>query len=156
MGRALVASQVFETPCAVRGVSLEAEPLLFEEPPVEEVSGASGRQVVSARLREGIRFSDGSELGPGEASEILGEASTSLALSVGLETVETANVLGVLPGRDPELGQQHVIYTAHHDHLGVGKPNDAGDDIYNGALDNAAAALQSLTRGQIMPYAARA
>ena len=58
--------------------------------------------------------------------------TTSLALSLELEMVETANVLGVLPGRDPELAEQYVIYTAHHDHLGVGKPNDAGDDIYNG------------------------
>lgn len=30
-----------------------------------------------------------------------------------------------------------VLYTAHWDHLGVGKPNAAGDSIYNGALDNA-------------------
>jgi Zn-dependent M28 family amino/carboxypeptidase len=30
-----------------------------------------------------------------------------------------------------------VIYTAHHDHLGVGAPDATGDRIYNGALDNA-------------------
>lgn len=74
--------------------------------------------------------------------------TTSLALSVELETVETANVLGVLPGRDPELARQHIIYTAHHDHLGLGKPNDAGDDIYNGALDNAAGVSQVLAIGR--------
>ncbi len=74
MGRALVASQVFETPYAVRGVSLEAEPLLFEEPPVEEASGTAGRPVFSARLREGIRFSDGSELIAAEAAAILGRS----------------------------------------------------------------------------------
>jgi hypothetical protein len=49
----------------------------------------------------------------------------------------TANVLGLLPGSDPELADQVVVYTAHHDHLGRGKPNDDGDDIYNGARDNA-------------------
>ncbi len=70
--------------------------------------------------------------------------TTSLSLSVELETVETANVLGILRGRDPELAEQCVIYTAHHDHIGVGKPNDAGDDIYNGALDNAAGVSQVL------------
>ncbi len=74
MGRALVASQVYETPYAVRGVSLEAEPLLFEEPPVEEVSAASGRQVYSAKLRDGVRFSDGSQLRTGEAAAILGRS----------------------------------------------------------------------------------
>ncbi len=74
--------------------------------------------------------------------------TTSLALAVELETVETANVLGVLPGRDPELAAEHVIYTAHHDHLGVGKANDAGDDVYNGALDNAAGVSQVLAIGR--------
>ncbi len=74
--------------------------------------------------------------------------TTSLALTVELETVETANILGVLPGRDPELSQQHIIYTAHHDHLGVGKPDGDGDDIYNGALDNAAGVSQVLAIGR--------
>ncbi len=74
MGRALVASQIFEPPYAVRGVSLEAEPLLFEESPVNERTGASGRQIFSARLRSGIRFSDGSELTTGEAAAILGRS----------------------------------------------------------------------------------
>ncbi len=74
--------------------------------------------------------------------------TTSLSLSVELQTVETANVLAVLPGRDPELGKQHVIYTAHHDHIGVGKPNDDGDAIYNGALDNAAGVSQVLAIGR--------
>ena len=35
-----------------------------------------------------------------------------------------------------------VIYTAHHDHLGIATPNDAGDDIYNGAMDNASGVAQ--------------
>ncbi len=49
----------------------------------------------------------------------------------------TANVLGLLHGSDPELADELVVYTAHHDHLGVGEPDDAGDAIYNGARDNA-------------------
>jgi Zn-dependent M28 family amino/carboxypeptidase len=70
--------------------------------------------------------------------------STSLELDVELETVQTANVLGVLSGSDPELKNDYIIYTAHHDHLGVGKPNEAGDSIYNGAKDNAAGVAQVL------------
>ena len=46
------------------------------------------------------------------------------------------NVVGVLPGRDPKLSQQAVVYTAHYDHLGI-VPNAPGDNIYNGAADNA-------------------
>ncbi len=49
----------------------------------------------------------------------------------------TANVLGLLPGSDPELADELVVYTAHHDHLGVGQADDEGDTIYNGARDNA-------------------
>jgi Zn-dependent M28 family amino/carboxypeptidase len=62
--------------------------------------------------------------------------TTSLSLSNELTRVETGNVLGVLPGSDPDLSDEVVIYTAHHDHLGIGKPNEEGDDIYNGARDN--------------------
>jgi Zn-dependent M28 family amino/carboxypeptidase len=46
-------------------------------------------------------------------------------------------VLGLIPGSDPELKDEAVIYTSHHDHLGISTPNEAGDTIYNGAFDNA-------------------
>jgi len=49
----------------------------------------------------------------------------------------TANVLGLLPGRDPDLRDELIVYTAHHDHLGIGEPDATGDRIYNGAADNA-------------------
>ncbi len=48
----------------------------------------------------------------------------------------TWNVIGRVAGSDPRLRDQAVIYTAHYDHLGRGAPED-GDDIYNGAADNA-------------------
>ncbi len=67
---------------------------------------------------------------------------TSIGMDVTLDRVETANVLGLIPGSDPELKDEAVIYTAHHDHLGIGTPNDAGDSIYNGALDNASGVAQ--------------
>jgi Zn-dependent M28 family amino/carboxypeptidase len=46
-------------------------------------------------------------------------------------------VLGLLPGRDPKLKDEVIVFTAHHDHLGIGEPDARGDRIYNGALDNA-------------------
>ncbi|MGH7483183.1 MAG: M20/M25/M40 family metallo-hydrolase [Longimicrobiales bacterium] len=49
--------------------------------------------------------------------------------------VDTHNVIGVVPGRGPRAAE-HVIYTAHYDHLGIGPAVD-GDSIYNGAYDNA-------------------
>ncbi|HEX5132428.1 MAG TPA: M28 family metallopeptidase [Candidatus Krumholzibacteria bacterium] len=51
-------------------------------------------------------------------------------------TIESRNVVGKLTGTDPTLRDDFVIYTAHWDHLGIGKAAD-GDSIYNGALDNA-------------------
>ena len=44
--------------------------------------------------------------------------------------IRSANVLGVLPGSDPELKDEVVVVTAHFDHLGIGRPKN-DDDIYN-------------------------
>ena len=46
------------------------------------------------------------------------------------------NVLAMLPGAEPVLGKEAVLYTAHYDHLGI-DPNLPDDKIYNGANDNA-------------------
>lgn len=53
-----------------------------------------------------------------------------------LEPIQSRNVLGMVEGSDPELRAEAVIFTAHWDHLGVGRPV-LGDAIYNGAADNA-------------------
>ena len=53
-----------------------------------------------------------------------------------IETAQSRNVVGKLAGADPALSGEHVAYTAHLDHVGIGAPVD-GDAIYNGALDNA-------------------
>jgi Zn-dependent M28 family amino/carboxypeptidase len=48
---------------------------------------------------------------------------------------DSANVIAVVRGRDPRPGS-NVLYTAHYDHLGI-DPSLSGDQIYNGAVDNA-------------------
>jgi Zn-dependent M28 family amino/carboxypeptidase len=73
---------------------------------------------------------------------------TSLSLRNRIEHTETANVLGLLPGSDPQLGQEVVVYTAHHDHLG--REQGEGDVIYNGALDNASGCAQILAIAEAM------
>ena len=50
--------------------------------------------------------------------------------------VASQNVVALLPGADPALKDEYVVFSAHLDHLGVGKPIN-GDAIYNGAMDNA-------------------
>ena len=49
---------------------------------------------------------------------------------------ESNNVLAMLPGADRKLKTEAVLYTAHYDHLGI-RPDMPGDNIYNGANDNA-------------------
>ena len=48
---------------------------------------------------------------------------------------ETRNVGGILRGGDDK--EELLVLSAHWDHLGIGKPDESGDNIYNGAADNA-------------------
>jgi Zn-dependent M28 family amino/carboxypeptidase len=69
---------------------------------------------------------------------------TSLHFDNQIEHVVTANVFGILPGAGSEAADEYVVISAHHDHLGIGKPDASGDAVYNGALDNAAGVAQVL------------
>ena len=48
---------------------------------------------------------------------------------------KTHNVIAKITGA--KYPDEYIIYTAHWDHLGIGKPDEEGDSIYNGAVDNA-------------------
>jgi Zn-dependent M28 family amino/carboxypeptidase len=78
----------------------------------------------------------------------------SLGMRNTMRTIQSKNVLAKLEGSDAQLRDEYVIYTAHWDHLGRGAAVD-GDDIYNGALDNASgvAMLLEIARGftTVMP-----
>ncbi len=74
------------------------------------------------------------EAGELEAFEIPGLAT--IAGRARHTPVESHNVVAVLPGTDPALAAEHVVFTAHLDHVGIGA-EVGGDAIYNGALDNA-------------------
>jgi Zn-dependent M28 family amino/carboxypeptidase len=77
--------------------------------------------------------------------------TVSLALENDVKRRRTANVIGRLPGSDPALSAQAVLYTAHHDHLGVKPAARPGEDsIYNGALDNASGVATLLAIAQAM------
>lgn len=66
------------------------------------------------------------------------DVKLSINLKVAVREQTTGNVLGVLRGSDPVLNREHIVFTAHHDHLGLAEARDAqGDNIYNGAIDNA-------------------
>lgn len=65
----------------------------------------------------------------------------TLAARTKIEPVESRNVVAKLAGSDAGLAAEHIVYTAHLDHIGIGAPvkdeNGVDDVIYNGALDNA-------------------
>jgi Zn-dependent M28 family amino/carboxypeptidase len=69
---------------------------------------------------------------------------TSIAFTNKLSHVQSANVAGLLPGSDPKLADQVVVFSAHHDHFGIGEPDASGDRIYHGAVDNASGCAQIL------------
>jgi hypothetical protein len=60
----------------------------------------------------------------------------TLSATTGLRKTESANVVGMLPGSDPQLKNEYVVISAHLDHLGRGTAVN-GDAVYNGAHDNA-------------------
>jgi Zn-dependent M28 family amino/carboxypeptidase len=66
----------------------------------------------------------------------------STDFGVDVQKVTSHNVVGQVVGS--EHPDERVIYTAHWDHLGVGAPDDKGDRIYNGALDNASGTAEML------------
>ena len=65
--------------------------------------------------------------------------STGMTLSTSLAVKPTynvtKNVIAKVTGKTAP--EEVIIYTAHWDHIGIGKPDETGDSIYNGALDNA-------------------
>lgn len=70
----------------------------------------------------------------------------SMVITNTVQKKESANVVGKLAGRDPKLSREVVLYTAHHDHLGMKEGGKPGEDvIYNGALDNASGVAAALS-----------
>ncbi|MGB5462789.1 MAG: M28 family peptidase [Aureibaculum sp.] len=65
-----------------------------------------------------------------------------------IKKIVSRNVVGILEGSDPKLKDEYVIYSAHYDHNGVGKPNAENDSIYNGARDNAVGTVTVLSAAE--------
>ena len=84
-------------------------------------------------------------------------AKANFALSQKLRSFKSHNVVGKIEGSDPKLKDEWIMYTAHWDHLGK-NPDISGDNIFNGALDNASgvAAILALAHAHTkLPKATR-
>jgi hypothetical protein len=64
-------------------------------------------------------------------------SNVQMVVDAAVTSTKSENVIGILPGADQKLRTEHVVLSAHLDHLGVGSEG-AGDRLYNGAMDNAA------------------
>jgi Zn-dependent M28 family amino/carboxypeptidase len=76
-------------------------------------------------------------------------AKASFAVDATLRHVDSRNVAALLPGSDPKLRNEFLIYTAHWDAFGR-DPKLKGDQIFNGAADNAAGTAVLLELAQAM------
>jgi len=97
----------------------------LQKPVAQRIFNAAGRDF--AALSEAAKFR-GFEPVP------LG-LKANLSFNNSIRRFASKNVIGLLPGR--ERPDEYVLYAAHWDHLGRCKANEAGDDICNGAIDNA-------------------
>lgn len=57
------------------------------------------------------------------------------------EDITAPNVVAVLPGSDPALRDEYVVFSGHMDHVGIGTPDENGDSIFNGADDDASGTI---------------
>lgn len=70
--------------------------------------------------------------------------------SAGEGEATAPNVVAVLPGADPDLHDEYVVFSAHLDHIGVGEPDATGDSIHNGADDDASGVAAVLEIAEAM------
>lgn len=100
----------------------------LQEETARELFAAAGFDLDTLRARAERRDFRPVELG----------TSAHVELKSAIRQVEDFNVVGVVPGTDPKLKEQAVVYSAHWDHLGIDENIPAGRDrIFNGAVDNA-------------------
>lgn len=163
----MVQSRLVSVKGAIEGAALEAKNIIvFTSQPSIEINEKSGYQVhhiTSGNLRSQVQsilqsgknsivFIDTSfatsfsRLASGRSSFkspvntilILGKYDPkefTIKAEQEINEIKLTNVAGILPGRSRK--EEQVIFSAHYDHLGIGKPVD-GDSIYNGANDDAA------------------
>ena len=103
---------------------------------------ATGSPALARRLVAGSTIAWDSVVARAGRGASLPTGALAVSLRATLPTVRRAftspNVVGVLPGSDPVLRKEVVVYTAHSDHVGVRSGAGAGaDSIFNGAMDNA-------------------
>ena len=97
----------------------------ISKPAVEKVFGSAGLDFNDLQSQARKRGFKGRPL----------NVSISLSMDLTVKYDTSYNVIARISGT--ERKDEYIIYTAHWDHLGIGRKDASGDSIYNGALDNA-------------------
>lgn len=85
---------------------------------------------------------------PNDSFELANEKTLTLTMNVLQEEVTTQNVVAIVSGSDKTLKNEFVAFGAHYDHVGVGRPDERGDTIYNGADDDGSGTVSLLALAQ--------
>jgi Zn-dependent M28 family amino/carboxypeptidase len=81
------------------------------------------------------------------------KSTVNVSANAKVSTITSHNVVGIVPGK--KYPNETVLYTAHWDHLGIGKPDATGDTIYNGAIDNGTGVSQLIEQGRAFAHGPR-
>ena len=81
------------------------------------------------------------------------KATLSAHYAADTSVVTSHNVVGLLPGK--KYPDETIIYSAHWDHLGIGKPDARGDRIYNGAIDNGTGIAELIEQARVFAQGPR-
>jgi Zn-dependent M28 family amino/carboxypeptidase len=125
--------------------SRQRETLVLADPQLNELRGLKFAATINAAQADKFLAGSGHTIAELLALADAGQPLPKFPLAVEsaaqvavktLPQITSPNIIGVLPGSDPQLKHEYVVVSAHLDHLGVGTPVN-GDNIYNGAMDNA-------------------
>ena len=141
-----------------RGGRGPAQPVFgLADPALQETGGQAVAMAINARGAEkffagsGHTFEEILKLAKDDAPLPKFPLAASLRAKtvVKRDSAEAPNVVGLLPGSDARLKDEYVVFSAHLDHVGVGRPVN-GDSIYNGAMDNASGIASVLEVARLM------
>lgn len=130
-------------------MSTEAAALSTELNVVATISEAAANRLFAAGGHDFETIAAAARAGAAVESFPLG-VTVSLGQETARDTLQSDNVMAVLPGSDPMLADEPVVVTAHLDHVGACGPAEAADRICNGAIDNAAGVAIMLETARAM------
>ena len=136
------------------GVAIALADTMLDDTRGQRLNGTAN-PALAARLFAGTAIQWDSVVAMVRRGEKLPTAPLAVSLRATLPTVRrtlsSPNVVGLLPGTDPALRNEVVVYTAHTDHTGTFKgPALTGDSIFNGAMDNASGAATLIETAKLV------